>query len=224
MNAFAAANITAPILPLNAFNPMDGEFSHPQGSTLISANITARPEFSIFADWHAVSSAPRSEPKAWQPITFDVALPFRTDLERPFRARLLLALLTRENATSRRLDALKIRDRLASYAKYESRDWDGFDADPISAGTRKAATNFLAALPRMLSAPEIAPGTDGTIALEWLWNSGSLRKLFIDIGPGNVWKGYWRRMDGQSGILPPKPIATDSLKFDLASLVRRLNS
>ncbi len=84
-------------------------------------------------------------------------------------------------------------DPLAGYERYASANWDGHNADPVTRATLTAARRFLRQLPDTLGAPDIAPGADGTIGLEWSFKDRPLRKLFIDIGPDSVWSGYWRR-------------------------------
>ena len=126
-------------------------------------------------------------------------------------------------ATPGWLDDQERIDRLTGYDKYETPDWDGYGANPISSETRLAARNFLDCLPRSFQNPDIAPGSDGTIALEWAFNDGPLRKLFIDIGPGALWRGYWRRASGDVGNLAPLKMDRD-LRFSLARLARQLSA
>ena len=101
-------------------------------------------------------------------------------------------------------------DPLAGYERYASPNWDGFDAEPIARATLASARRFLGLLPDTLGAPDIAPGADGTIGLEWSFTDGQLRKLFIDIGPGNVWSGYWRLASGERETLPHRQIDEDT--------------
>jgi hypothetical protein len=86
-----------------------------------------------------------------------------------------------------------------------------------------AARRFLRDLPKTLGEPDVAPGADGTIGLEWAFRNQPLRKLFIDIGPGNLWSGYWRRASGQSRTLPSVPI-TATTKVELQVLFDELSS
>ena len=95
----------------------------------------------------------------------------------------------------------KTSDLLAGYEEYERADWDGYGAEPISAETIDAARSFLQRVPRTLGQPEISPGSDGTIGLEWVRDTGPFRKLFIDIGPGKIWHAYWRLADGRTDKL-----------------------
>ena len=101
-------------------------------------------------------------------------------------------------------------DLLAGYERYASANWDGRDADPITRTTLAAGRWFLRLLPDTLGAPDIAPGADGTIGLEWSFKDRPLRKLFIDIGPGSVWSGYWRRASGERATLPSRDIDDDT--------------
>lgn len=245
MNAFAAANATAPNYPIGILQA--GETGYPQGSAVMSANVTAPLDLSgdahyakveaLFADywqtkwWADVSHYfPLGEPFPESPAPNAVFLPhfahggrFPESTLNTVLAQMWASIFAREITTANRIGIMERQDRLASYARYETENWDGFDADPITADTRAAAKDFLDSLPKVLSAPAIAPGSDGAIALEWIWKSGNLHKLFIDIGPGRVWKGYWRRADGERGVLNARDIELGSLKFDLARLVRRLN-
>ncbi len=99
---------------------------------------------------------------------------------------------------------------LAGYEAYAQSNWDGYDAEPIMPETLSAARFFLSMLPKTLGEPDIAPGADGTIGLEWSFSDRPLRKLFIDIGPGTVWGGYWRRANGETQIIPATPIVSDT--------------
>jgi hypothetical protein len=115
------------------------------------------------------------------------------------------------------------RDALVGYERYVTGNWDGYGADPITSTTLAAARSFLQMLPPMFGEPDIAPGADGTIGLEWAFNNRPLRKLFIDIGPGPVWSGYWRRATGEKQALPMSPINATTKPF-LDALFKKLNS
>lgn len=97
-------------------------------------------------------------------------------------------------------------DPLRGYERYASPNWDGYDADPITSDTLSASRRLLRMLPSTFGPPDIAPGADGTIGLEWIVTGGPLRKLFIDVGPGRVWSGYWRRSSGEKQSLRPSQI------------------
>lgn len=114
------------------------------------------------------------------------------------------------------------RDPLKGYERYSERDWDGYDADPISPETLNAARTFLRLLPLTLGDPDIAPGSDGTIGLEWQFSDRPLKKLFIDIGPGRVWKGFWRKASGEHNLLPERGIGSDTA-FHLSDLFNELD-
>jgi hypothetical protein len=122
-----------------------------------------------------------------------------------------------------RTEGLTTQDALLGYERYLTPNWDGYDADPITPATLSAARTFLGMLPRMFGEPDIAPGADGTIGLEWVFNDRPLRKFFIDIGPGGVWSGYWRRATGQSEALPMSPIGPATKQL-LDALFEKLNS
>lgn len=108
--------------------------------------------------------------------------------------------------------AKQISDRFASFQKYTKSNWDGYGADPISKETMIAASDFLNFTEGLLDEPEIAPGSDGTIGFEWLYSSGPLAKLFIDIGVGRRWTVYWRKRDGTKGNRVGQPINKDVIE------------
>jgi hypothetical protein len=88
---------------------------------------------------------------------------------------------------------------LAGYDRYSVRNWDGDQAEAILPETIAAARSLLQALPSNFGEPDIAPAADGTIGLEWIPETGSLRKLFIDVGPKTVWRAYWKFANGKYG-------------------------
>jgi hypothetical protein len=90
-------------------------------------------------------------------------------------------------------------DLLAGYERYAVGDWDGEQAQAISAETTAATRSLIGVLPMTFGNPDVAPAADGTIGLEWVLDSGPLRKLFIDVGPHTVWRAYWRLTNGRSG-------------------------
>jgi hypothetical protein len=103
--------------------------------------------------------------------------------------------------------ASSIPDQFARYGvNFGHPNWDGYGAQAIEAATVEAARSFVAMLPPTLGTPDVAPGADGTIGLEWVSLDRPVRKLFIDIGPGNIWSGYWRRASGERRSLPRRPI------------------
>lgn len=112
-------------------------------------------------------------------------------------------------------------DPLAGFDCYLTKDWDGYGADPISVETVSAAKAFLAVMPATFGDPDIAPGVDGTIGLQWVLKNKPLRKLFIDIGPGTLWGAYWRKADGQTDSIKPKNF-TPKLQDELRELFKRL--
>jgi hypothetical protein len=108
-------------------------------------------------------------------------------------------------------DWLQGRNSLSRFASYNIPNWDGYGADPITNDTIKAARQFMKMLPKNLGDPEMAPGSDGIIALEWLFQTDHpLRKLFIDVGPGNVWSAYFRRSDGTKKTIPQQEITKET--------------
>jgi hypothetical protein len=96
----------------------------------------------------------------------------------------------------------KADDPLEMYEQYSKPNWDGSDAKPITAETLRYARWLLSLIPDTFGPPDIAPSADGSIGLEWVPESGSLRKLFLDIGPGQKWRAYWSRQGGEFGRQP----------------------
>lgn len=101
------------------------------------------------------------------------------------------------------LKSIEPADPLDGFDLYSERDWDGYGAEPISQDTIDAARTFIGMLPNTFGDPDIAPGGDGTIGLQWVFKDGPLRKLFIDIGPGRTWGAYWRKFNGESETTTP---------------------
>ena len=121
------------------------------------------------------------------------------------------------------LPEVRSQGPLVDYAKkYSMSNWDGYNADPIRADTISTAELILASLPDKFSNPDIAPGADGTIGFEWIFDEGPLQKLFIDVGPGNSWSAYWQRPTGESKTVPPKQISPNT-KSDLDNLIAELS-
>jgi hypothetical protein len=87
----------------------------------------------------------------------------------------------------------------AGYERYNQRNWDGYGADPITPETLRYARRLTLVLPGTFGRPDIAPSGDGAIGLEWVLDRGPLRKLFLDIGPGDVWRASWTLRSGEFG-------------------------
>jgi len=90
-------------------------------------------------------------------------------------------------------------DPLDGYEQYEKADWDGHGAEPITAVTLEYARRLMKIMPTSLGTPDAAPAGDGCIALEWVPEDQThkLDRLFIDIGPGEVWRAYWSLRSGE---------------------------
>jgi hypothetical protein len=91
---------------------------------------------------------------------------------------------------------------LKEYEKLTEKNWDGYGAEPISKETIAYARRLLRIMPVVFGPPDISPGADGSIALEWHPTTGSVRKLFLDIGPGEEWSAYWKRRTGEFQRMP----------------------
>ena len=80
-----------------------------------------------------------------------------------------------------------VPDEFSEYELYDVRDWDGYDAAPITSETVQTARSFKLLLPREAPEPDIAPGGDGTIGFEWRFGSPEHRSLIlVDVGPGDL--------------------------------------
>jgi hypothetical protein len=97
------------------------------------------------------------------------------------------------------LQKRKADDPLQGYEQYSHADWDAHDAQPITAETLSYARRLLSLIPETLGSPDIAPSADGSIGLEWLPEGSLVRKLFLDIGPGQQWRAYWTTRNGEFG-------------------------
>ena len=93
----------------------------------------------------------------------------------------------------------RVANPLHRYEKYQLANWDGHDAEPITAETLVYARKLMKIMPTSLGAPDAAPAGDGSIALEWVPENTThkLDRLFLDIGPGEVWRAYWSLRSGQ---------------------------
>ncbi len=95
-------------------------------------------------------------------------------------------------------------DLLDGYEQYQTANWDRHDAEAITAQTLAYARRLMKVMPTKLGPPDVAPTGDGSIALEWVPDDHThkLDKLFLDIGPGEVWRAYWTLRTGEFGRLP----------------------
>jgi hypothetical protein len=93
-------------------------------------------------------------------------------------------------------------DVLEGYEQYSEGGWDGDDAQPITSETLAQAREFIRRLPPGTPLPYVAPAIDGTIGLEWRCES-TIKKLFVDIGPGSVASAYWRLNNGSRNEIAP---------------------
>lgn len=91
-------------------------------------------------------------------------------------------------------------DVLEGYDKYAAPDWDYYGAEPITPDTVAYARAAITALPDYFGAPHVSPGADGTVGLEWIFKTGHIVKIFIDLGPGQKWGAFWRCRDGTHTI------------------------
>jgi hypothetical protein len=124
------------------------------------------------------------------------------------------------NATELTISAQpSLPDPLEGFDLYSEEGWDGEYASPITADTVAAARDFLRRLPAGIPLPDIAPAVDGTIGLEWR-DVQSVKKLFVDIGPGFTASAYWRLLDGtRQEVQPGSPgLLLHNLSFVFESM------
>jgi hypothetical protein len=86
---------------------------------------------------------------------------------------------------------------LAGYERYNEANWDGYGAEPIAPETLRYARRLMPVIPGTFGRPDVAPSRDGAIGLEWVLQRGRVRKLFLDIGPGSVWRASWTLRSGE---------------------------
>jgi len=109
-------------------------------------------------------------------------------------------------------------DEFSEFDEYNFRDWDGYDADPITPETVSAAR----ALKRMFLSdvltPDIAPGADGTIGFEWRTGSPDRTdRIFIEVGPGDRLNAREIKHDGNVRIY-----STTTVRNGGPSLLRQI--
>jgi hypothetical protein len=134
----------------------------------------------------------------------------RADLAFSGTAPTTFTLVSAEEPPLDRLFGRPQVDPLEGYEQYSEAAWDGHDAAPITADTLQYARKLLNVIPKTFGPPDIAPSADGSIGLEWVADSGPLRKLFLDIGPGTEWRAYWNRRSGEFGRLTGKSLSANT--------------
>ena len=79
------------------------------------------------------------------------------------------------------------RSYLKGFEQFTAPEWDGDEAQAVSKKDLKFARALLEQIaPYLPGAPDAAPGTDGSVCMEWI-ASGSLgqKKVFVDVTPGD---------------------------------------
>jgi hypothetical protein len=104
-------------------------------------------------------------------------------------------------------------DALASYESLSEPNWDGYGAQPISRETLDYARRLIEIMPQTFGPPDVAPSGDGSIALEWVPEAGPIHKLFLDIGPGEEGRAYWKRRNGKFDRLPGAGFTADTKRL-----------
>jgi hypothetical protein len=96
-------------------------------------------------------------------------------------------------------------DYFAEYDGYDVRGWDGYNAEPILPETVAVARRFGQVLgAERLRKADIAPGSDGTIGLEWQLGQ---YVIFAEVGPTNSVLFKFIHQSGQTIAPPPIPVA-----------------
>ncbi len=85
-----------------------------------------------------------------------------------------------------------VSEILAVAAKHAEFDWDGEGAEPVSMIAAERAIAFIQALPGGVPIPEVAPESDGSISLDWVYSRS--RVLSISIGKSDRLAFAW--LDG----------------------------
>ncbi|MES2751859.1 MAG: hypothetical protein V4661_10860 [Pseudomonadota bacterium] len=91
-------------------------------------------------------------------------------------------------------------DPFDGFEAYADDGWDGNGANAIEASTLTSARrvyDFIQPFLRKVKKPNIAPGTDGTIGFEWYNRGSTIKKMFIEVQPGEQIRAYWVRPDGR---------------------------
>lgn len=113
-------------------------------------------------------------------------------------------------------------DPLSVFEQYKKPNWDGYGAHPIAQETIDTARSIYRMLPAEWDDPALAPSADGSIGFEWDREDGPIRTLFLDVGPGKVWRAYWRTASGDRRGLPRQAYASDTGTV-LAGMFRQLS-
>jgi hypothetical protein len=93
------------------------------------------------------------------------------------------------NATSAQVAAIRSaiskQDFFEGVSAYQTDGWDGDNAVAISGADVKRARSLLDLIAGFEpKAPDIAPGQDGSICLEWKrYTSDGEKKIYVDVGP-----------------------------------------
>lgn len=68
---------------------------------------------------------------------------------------------------------------LAGFESYQVPGWDGDEAEPVTVEALDRARELLDALPDWMPDPDVAPGADGSIGLDW-------SQILVDVYAGNI--------------------------------------
>jgi hypothetical protein len=79
-------------------------------------------------------------------------------------------------------------DTQLDHVRQLDRDWDGYNADPITAGTcNQMATILRSIWPRLVKPGSIVPGADGSLQAEWHVKEASIGLLVESDGAVVAW-------------------------------------
>jgi hypothetical protein len=110
----------------------------------------------------------------------------------------------------------------ADYDRYEKASWDGESAEPVTAEVRAIAERICGHMRDIADAPDVAPGVDGSIGMEWYRGES---KVWVDVGPGTHIVTYYNFGPGFRGALEFdsfSPQLVSCLRSFLSMLYQRL--
>jgi hypothetical protein len=85
---------------------------------------------------------------------------------------------------------------LTGFERFSADGWDGDDAKRIESNTLLAARDLLREIGGAAGFPEVVPGADGSICMEWMSpGNKTTRRVLIDVGPNDKVLTYARFND-----------------------------
>jgi hypothetical protein len=84
-------------------------------------------------------------------------------------------------------------DHLLGFEQFTVPHWDGEEATAVAKEDLRFARRLLERIgPYLPFEPDTAPGTDGSICMEWVSDAVGSKKIFIDVAPGGTILTYSR--------------------------------